>query len=161
MQTYINSPIWHAAFQKAWTHPWKSGNFLFLCLSLGIQSNYRAWFCFYFLWPSPVFVNWILSHHPSLEDTSHVTSGYIHQIWAVFCVPGQFRFAGFLLVPALRVAAGAPGCSHACDVFCRSVSAAVLREARAVVGATITGRAWRRGTVLKTFLVLSLDIFLL
>lgn len=111
--------------------------------------------------PSPVFVNWILSHHPSLEDTSHVTSGYIHQIWAVFCVPGQFRFAGFLLVCALRMAAGAPGCSHACDVFCRSVSAAVLREARAAVGATITGRAWRRGTVLKAFLVLSLDIFLL
>lgn len=37
--------------------------------------------------------------------------------------------------------------------FCRFVSAAVLKEARAAVGAMITGRAWRRGTGLQNFSV--------
>lgn len=37
--------------------------------------------------------------------------------------------------------------------FCRFVSAAVLKEARAAVGVMITGRAWRRGTGLQNFSV--------
>lgn len=60
-------------------------------------------------------------------------------------------FQDFCFVLAFKIAPCVLGCDHPFDVFYRYVLAAVLKEARAVVGVMIIGRVWKRGTISKTF----------
>lgn len=69
-------------------------------------------------------------------------------------------FQDFCFVPAFQIAPCVLGCDHPFDVFCRYVLAAVLKEARAVVGVMIIGRVWKRGTIFKTFQFPSVYILL-
>lgn len=135
--------------------------FFFKCLKSESQLNHRAWCRFYFHWPlshfkSPHFNKLVKCKAIILflwkNLTFHVNSGYVHQIWTVFCVSGLFRFfQDYCFVPAFKIAPCVLGCDHPFDVFCRYVLAAVLKEARAVVGAMIIGRVWKRGTIFKAF----------